>query len=144
VRRQDDLRVEGRRAAERLEIGVHVPVRRADQNRREAADQIAGYELQVYLGHAMLPDNNGTKRDGDVSFWYPATRLHGLGTWSVPLRKGFHELKIVYIDFRMDGPKRLNRVEGVRDCVWSGERPALMISGPGVKRQPIPAAWLWR
>ncbi|HEY3322400.1 MAG TPA: chitobiase/beta-hexosaminidase C-terminal domain-containing protein [Planctomycetota bacterium] len=106
-------------------------------------DQIAGYELQVYLGHAMLPDNNGTKRDGDLNFWYPATRLHGLGTWSVPLKKGFHDLKIVYIDFRMDGAKRLNYVENVRDCVWSGERPELLISGPNMKKQTIPAGWLW-
>jgi hypothetical protein len=106
-------------------------------------DQIAGYELQVYIGHEVIPDNNGTKRLGELNLWYPATRLHGLGTWSVPLKAGFHEIKIVYIDFRMDGPQRLNRVAGVRDCVWSGERPALLISGSSLPRQPIPAAWLW-
>jgi hypothetical protein len=107
-------------------------------------DWIAGYELQVYLGHALNPDGTRVKREEDLSYWYPATRLHGLGTWSVPLEKGFHEIKIVYIDFRMDGAKRLNRVEGLRDCVWSGEKPDLLLSGPGVPKQPIPAAWLWR
>ena len=61
----------------------------------------------------------------------------------MPLKAGFHEIKIVYIDFRMDGPQRLNQVAGVRDCVWSGERPALLISGPNLPRQPIAAAWLW-
>ncbi len=107
-------------------------------------DWIAGYELQVYLGHALHPDGNRVKRDADLSYWYPATRLHGLGTWSVPLKKGFHEIKVVYIDFRTDGAKRMNRVKGIRDCVWSGEKPALLLSGPGIAKQPIPAAWLWR
>ena len=79
-----------------------------------------------------------------MSYWYPATRLHGFGTWSMPLKQGFHEIKIIYVDFRMDGGKRLNRVEGVRDCVWSGEKPALLLSGPGISKQPIPAVWLWR
>ena len=45
----------------------------------------------------------------------------------MPLKAGFHEIKIVYIVFCMDGPQRLNQVAGVRDCVWSGERPALLI-----------------
>jgi len=103
-------------------------------------DTIAGYELQVSLGHATQPDG---RREGEMSFWYPATRLHGLGTWSMPLKKGFHELKIVYIDFRMDGPKRLNWVANVRECAWSGEKPALMISGPKLEKQPIPGGWLW-
>jgi hypothetical protein len=95
-------------------------------------------------GHALNPDGDRVKRDEDLSYWYPATRLHGLGTWSVPLKQGFHEIKIVYIDFRMDGAKRMNRVAGLRDCVWSGEKPELLLSGPGMSKQPIPAAWLWR
>ena len=84
------------------------------------------------------------RREGELSRWYPATRLHGLGTWSVPLKKGFHELKVVYIDYRMDGARRLNRGGGVRDYVWSGETPGLLISGPGTGPQPIPGSWLWR
>jgi hypothetical protein len=104
---------------------------------------VAGYELQVYLGHAFRPDNNSVKRDSDLNFWYPATRLHGFGSWSVPLQKGPHELKIVYIDFRTDSARYLNRLEGVPDTVWTGERPDLRISGPGIDHQPIPASWLW-
>ena len=106
-------------------------------------DTIAGYELQVYIGHASMPDNNGFKRDGALNFWYPATRLHGLGTWSVPLKKGFHEIKIVYIDFRMNSLKRMNHIPNIRDLEWSGEKPELMISGPGIGKQAIPAGWLW-
>jgi hypothetical protein len=107
-------------------------------------DTVSGYELQVWLGHAMYNDAGTPRREGDMSYWYPATRLHGLGTWSAPLKKGFHEFKVVWIDFRMDGPKRLNREKDIREYVWSGEKPALMISGPNLEKQPIPAAWLWR
>ncbi|MGD0090392.1 MAG: chitobiase/beta-hexosaminidase C-terminal domain-containing protein [Planctomycetota bacterium] len=107
-------------------------------------DTMAGYELQVYLGHATYDDAGQPRREGDLSFWYPATRLHGLGTWSVPLKKGLHELKIVYIDFRMDGPKRLNKPAPINEYVWSGEKPALLISGPGIEKQPLPAEWLCR
>ena len=107
-------------------------------------DTVSGYELQVWLGHAMYNDAGTPRREGDMSYWYPATRLHGLGTWSAPLKKGFHEFKVVWIDFRMDGPKRLNREKDIREYVWSGEKPALLISGPGIEKQPIPAAWLWR
>jgi hypothetical protein len=113
--------------------------------------QIAGYELQVYLGHASRLDQDkptGVSRDGNLNFWYPATRLHGLGTWSVPLKKGFHEFKILYVDFRMDATKRMNHKvddKDLRDSVWSGEKPELMISGPTIiKPIPIPAEWLWR
>jgi hypothetical protein len=105
-------------------------------------DTIAGYELQVYLGHGLTPDANGPKREEAPSFWYPSTRLQGFGSWSVPLKKGAHEFKVVYIDFRTDGPKALNVVANVRDCVWSGEQPDLRISGPGIEKQPIPPAWL--
>jgi hypothetical protein len=107
-------------------------------------DTMAGYELQVYLGRATYLDNSIPRREADLSYWYPATRLHGLGTWSVPLQKGFHELKIVYIDFRMDGARRLNQPAPIHEYVWIGERPALLISGPGLAQQSIPAAWLWR
>lgn len=107
-------------------------------------DQIAGYELQVYLGHALNPDNTSVKRDPDLDYWYPATRLHAFGTWSVPLKKGYHEFKVVFIDFRTNSAKRLNTVPGVPDVVWTGDKPDLEISGPGLKKQPIPAEWLWR
>jgi len=114
-------------------------------------EQIAGYELQVYLGHATKLDQDrpgGISRAGDLSYWYPATRLHGLGTWSVPLKKGFHEFKIVYIDYRMDAPRRMNNKvqdKGLRETVWTGEKPDLRISGPKIPKPiPIPDDWLWR
>ena len=114
-------------------------------------EQIAGYELQVYLGHATNLDQgqpSGISRAGDLNYWYPATRLHGLGTWSVPLKKGFHEFKIVFIDYRMDAPKRMNNKvqdNGLRETVWTGEKPDLRISGPTIPKPiPIPADWLWR
>jgi len=113
-------------------------------------EQIAGYELQVYLGHATNLDQGqpgGISRAGDLNYWYPATRLHGLGTWSVPLKKGFHEIKIVYIDYRMDAPKRMNNKVQDKDLpetVWTGEKPDLRISGPTIPKPiPIPAGWLW-
>jgi hypothetical protein len=105
-------------------------------------DTIAGYELQVSLGHALTPDAAGAKREESLSFWYPSTRLQGFGSWSVPLQKGVHEFKVVYIDFRTDGPRSLNVVANVRDCVWSGEQPDLRISGPGIDKQAIPPGWL--
>lgn len=106
-------------------------------------DTVAGYELQVSLGHATVNDAGVVRREGGLSLWYPSTRLHGLGTWSVPLKAGFHELKVVYLDFRTDGPRRLNRDGPGREFVWAGERPALRVSGPGLPEQPIPASWLW-
>lgn len=106
-------------------------------------DTVSGYELQLYVGHATIMDGGNRRRHSDLSCWYPATRLHGLGTWSVPLKKGFHEIKIVYIDFRMDGPQRLNQPPPIHEYVWSGERPELQLSGPGLAQQPIPAGWLW-
>jgi hypothetical protein len=107
-------------------------------------DTIAGYELQVWLGHVMRLDAGVVRREADLNYWYPATRLHAFGTWSVALKKGYQPIRIVYIDFRTDSVKRLNRGGTVRDLVWAGEKPALEISGPGMKKQPIPAAMLWR
>ena len=107
-------------------------------------DQVAGYELQVYLGHALNPDNNRTKRDEALNYWYPATRLHAFGTWSVPLKKGFHEFKVIYLDFRTTAAARANKIEGVPEVIWTGDKPDLQISGPAIPKQTIPASWLWR
>jgi hypothetical protein len=83
-----------------------------------------GYELRVFLGNKE---------------WYPATRIHNYGTWSVPLQKGLHPFKVVWVDQRKqdvwDGENR--------DRVWDGEKPALEISGPGLNRQPIPVSMLY-
>ena len=64
------------------------------------------------------------------------------------MKKGFHEFKIVYIDYRMDAPKRMNHKvqdKDLRETVWTGEKPDLRISGPKIPQPiPIPADWLWR
>ena len=101
-------------------------------------DTAAGYELRVYLGRKIDPR---TRWKVGLNEWYPSTRLHALGNWSIALGKGPHPLRIVWIDYRTDAPQRLNR-PGLTDYIWSGVAPELRISGPGLDRQPIPAAWL--
>lgn len=73
--------------------------------------------------------------------WYPATTLHGLGTWSLALRKGAHAIEITYADLRGDAPARLN-APGGQPLVWAGEVPDLRLSGPGIPPAAIPAAML--
>jgi hypothetical protein len=102
-------------------------------------DTAAGYELRVYLGDHYSPLN---RVDG-MNEWYPSTRLHAIGNWSVALAKGMQPFKLVYIDWRTDGPKRLN-APGLNDYIWNGKTPDLKIFGPNLTAQPIPTAWLSR
>jgi hypothetical protein len=81
----------------------------------------AGYDLRVFLGNEE---------------WYPATRRHNWGAWSLPLKAGKHPLKVVFIDQRNS---RMHSEEFGEDYRWTGEKPALMISGPGLDKQPIPS-----
>ena len=87
-----------------------------------------GYDLQVYIAGQE---------------WYPSTRRHAFGTWSVALEQGHHTFSVSYADFRDAKPDFYHpyREYGV---VWEGEKPALEVSGPAPIRQPIPSAWLWR
>jgi hypothetical protein len=87
----------------------------------------AGYDLRVYL---------------DGKEWYPATQVHNFGAWSVPLKAGKHAFKVVYIN--QQNVHLMSDFENWKDYYWSGARPALMISGPGLVKQPIPAAMLCR
>ncbi len=87
-----------------------------------------GYQLRVYVGQQLIE-------------WNPSERVHAFGNWSVALAKGMHKFKIVYIDYRTNSTERLN-YPGIRDYIWDGVRPNLEISGPGVKKQPIPTTWL--
>ena len=83
--------------------------------------------------------------------WYPATRRHAFGNWSVALAKGLHPIRGYYADFRPGGSleyyqftyPELN-VPGLTKTFFDGATPQLEISGPGLKRQPIPRAWLKR
>jgi hypothetical protein len=88
----------------------------------------AGYDLRVWL---------------DGKLWYPATTLHAFGTWSIALQKGAHSFRVVFIDYRTNAPRRLNK-PNLNTYIWDGTTPDLTISGPGVKEQPIPTEWLLR
>lgn len=105
-------------------------------------DTDPGYELRVYLGNHEEPYAYRTRVVG-LNEWYPSTRLHALGNWSVPLRKGQHLFRVVFLDYRTDAAKRLNR-PNLKDYIWSGVAPDLRISGPSIDNQPIPDSWLCR
>jgi hypothetical protein len=99
-----------------------------------------GYELRIFLGQNIVPFGGRTQVAG-LKEWYPSTRLHAQGNWSVALEKGLQPIRIVYLDYRTDGPARLNH-KGLAEYIWSGVTPDLKISGPDLEPQPIPAAWL--
>jgi len=84
----------------------------------------AGFDLRLWLG-------------GEE--WYPATRWHNFGGWSVPLKKGLYPLRMFYVDQRGSNMW----VSSGGQAVWRGDKPELLVSGPGLTKQPIPADWLW-
>lgn len=102
-------------------------------------DTQSGYELRVWLGAQV----NSRNRAMELNQWYPSTRLHALGSWSVNLKKGLQPFRVVFIDWRTDAAAKLNEPK-VNDYVWTGATPDLRISGGGLHRQPIPAEWLCR
>ncbi len=91
-------------------------------------DNESGYDLRVFV--------NGRE-------WYPNTRWHAHGNWSVALGKGKHAFKVFYADMRRT-PHRTEMQWGFpkEGFVWKGVAPELMISGPGLPKQVIPAAML--
>jgi hypothetical protein len=89
----------------------------------------AGYDLRVFV---------------DKEEWYPATRPHNFGIWSVALKKGKHAFKVVYVDQRPGEAQWRYPYPQVQPYkVWRGEKPTLEISGPGLAKQPIPAGMLY-
>lgn len=93
-------------------------------------DLEAGYDLRVFV---------------DGLEWDPARRRHAMGSWSVALASGDHAFEVVFVDTR----SRPYKYETWRDwpspqVLWQGTAPVLEISGPGMERQPVPAAWLRR
>lgn len=92
---------------------------------------MAGYELTVELGQDTF---------GLPLLWKVCQERFALGTWSVHLEKGLHPFRVRYADLRWDYTTRFN-APGVTQ-VWDGDRPALLISGPGMEAQSIPADWL--
>lgn len=89
---------------------------------------MAGYNLQLFI---------------DGKEWYPATSRHALGTWSVALQQGKHLFTVIYADFRADGVQKMNK-PGQRPYIWEGSAPDVELSGPGLKKGPIPTDWLFR
>ena len=87
----------------------------------------AGYDLRVWI---------------DGREWYPAPRLHSENTWFIPLAKGMHRLKVSFADYRYKTFRNEYWMAWQKGEMWQG-MPRLEVSGPGVKRQVIPASWLW-
>ena len=89
-----------------------------------------GYELNVFI--------NGQQ-------WYPSTRKHAFGVWSIPLAQGMHEIVVTFTDARVDTPAEYNRPgTGLQNRIWDGKYPEVMISGQGIEKQFIPASMLFR
>lgn len=97
---------------------IHAPTELIDNNKD------CGYDLRLWLGN-----------DKQRAEWYPATRLQNWGGWSVALKQGAHALRMLYVDQRGGNFEKSGRE-------WPGDHPTIEITGPGTKRQPIPAAWL--
>ena len=85
-----------------------------------------GFDLRVFI---------------DGGEWYPATRRHAFGTWSVPLARGAHALEIVYIDFRGGKPDLYTPMVEY-GAQWDGDLPTLRVSGPGMPAAPLPPSLL--
>ena len=90
-----------------------------------------GYDLRVFV-------------DGEE--WRLGQQWHGRGAWSVPLDKGPHRFQVVFADARAKDVEhqRIDYWWGYPSpwVVWRGIAPVLEFSGPGLARQPVPAAWL--
>lgn len=88
----------------------------------------AGYELRVWI-------------DGEE--WFPNPDLHAEGSWSVALEKGLHRFQVSYVDYRWKTFRNEYWMSWNPDQMWQGT-PTLEIDGPGISKQPVPAAWLMR
>jgi hypothetical protein len=81
----------------------------------------------------------------DGGEWWPTMRRHALGTWSRALAKGPHRFQVIYTDTRTKPFKHETWMNWPNPAVlWKGGAPTLEISGPGIDKQPLPAAWLTR
>jgi len=100
----------------------------------------AGYELRVFVGNKMGRPPYSDRVAG-LQEWYPSTRLHAMGNWSIPLKKGLHPFKVFLLDYRTDAVAYWNQ-PNLKPYIWPGETPDLRISGPSLDKQPIPTAWL--
>lgn len=88
----------------------------------------AGYDLRVFI-------------DGEE--WLPTPGLHAENIWFVPLEAGLHRLAVSYVDYRGKAFRDEYWMSWQAEEMWQGV-PVLEISGPGLTRQPLPAALLRR
>lgn len=88
----------------------------------------AGYDLRVWV-------------DGEE--WFPAPTLHAQNVWCVPLEKGLHAFQVCYVDYRWTTFKNEYWMDWQEGQMWQGT-PSLEVSGPGLKKQPIPPGWFRR
>ena len=77
----------------------------------------------------------------DGEEWEPACRLHAEGTWSIALARGAHRFEVRFVDYRRT-PFKNEYWMIAHPQVQARGMPALTISGPGLGRGPIPAAWM--
>jgi hypothetical protein len=102
-------------------------------------DTESGCELKLEVGQRAYT-YTPRKTIYGLQEWYPSTRLHAIGNWSVALKKGPQPFRLTFIDFRTDKAQKLNR-PGINDYIWSGSTPDLQVSGPNLPLQSIPDAW---
>lgn len=94
-------------------------------------DIAASYDLRVYV-------------DGEE--WYLTQWWHGHGTWSVPLAQGYHRFEVDFADARTTPWRKsdLWRYYPRPWVVYQGDPGPILISGPGIEKQRIPATWFRR
>jgi hypothetical protein len=91
-----------------------------------ASTMDAGYDLRVF---------------SDDEEWFPAPTLHCENVWCVPLEKGAHRLRVAFTDYRWKRFRNDYWMAWQEEQMWRGI-PVIEIEGPGLKKQPIPDAWI--
>lgn len=110
---------------------------------------LAGYDMNVEIGSKLSYRNGETKITNKLNQWYPSTRRHAFGNWSLNLEKGAHPIRIYYADFRRGAYLEYYRfsyaelnVPGQTKTFFDEKVPHLLISGAGYHKEPIPKDWL--
>lgn len=94
-------------------------------------DHATSYDLRVFV-------------DGEE--WYLTQWWHGHGTWSIPLKQGFHAFQVDFADARTT-PWRKSGIWRYYPRPWAifpGKPGDLLLSGPGREPARIPPEWLFR
>ena len=74
----------------------------------------------------------------DGKAWFPNTRSHNYGNWSVVLSKGLHKISVKYVDVRRGDQQTL----ATTPATWEGKHPNVRISSSNLPPQAIPQQWL--